>query len=96
MSTETGQPELNWDTANGAYWVTHDDDLSRQYAGKWVVAVPGRVISAGDDPEAVAAEAARILQCDMSTILVRSVVHPDEYYKDYPFYAGLPASQPAG
>jgi hypothetical protein len=84
MSTEEKPPEINWDTADGAAWASEDDDICRQYAGKWLVALPGRIIAFGDDIDQVGAEASKILGVPPSTIIIRSIVHPDEWFKDYP------------
>jgi hypothetical protein len=96
MNRQDPSPDINWDTADGAHWASHDDAICRAYAGKWVVALPGKVIASGDDPTAVGTEAARLLGADPSSIVVRSIVHPDEWLNDYPVCPGVPASEPAG
>lgn len=96
MTEEEQFRNINWDTADGAYWASHDDDICRQYAGKWLVAVPGRVVASGDDPDVVGREAGAILKLDPATIVVRAITHPDEWFKDYPVYSGVPAPQSAG
>ena len=96
MSESNGQPNINWDTVDGGEWAARDDAIARKYAGKWVVALPGRIIASGEDLETVGREGARILGIDPSTVVVQSVVHPDEWFKDYPFCTDVSAAKPAG
>jgi hypothetical protein len=96
MNRHDPSPEINWETADGGAWAAEDDAISRQYAGKWVVAVPGRVVAFGDDPRGFGEEAARLLGVDPTTVVVRAITHPDEWFSDYPPSDRLPAPQSAG
>ena len=96
MSESNGQPNINWDTMDGATWAGDDDAICREYSGKWVVALPGKVVAFGDDLDTVAQEAGRLLGIDPKTVVVRAITHPDEWFKDYPVYPGVSAPQSAG
>lgn len=96
MSKTDEAVSINWDTVDGAAWAAEDDAIAREYAGKWVVALPGRIVAAGDDIDRVSEEASRILGVEASTIHIRAITHPDEWFKDYPFSAGVSSTQAAG
>jgi len=95
MSNPNEAASINWDTVDGAAWAAEDDAIAREYAGKWVVALPGRIIAAGDDIDLVSEEASRILGVEASTIHIRAITHPDEWFKDYPFCTELEVLQHA-
>jgi len=96
MSPSNQESKLNWETLDGSTWASEDEAVARAYAGKWVVAIPGKILASGDDLNVVAQEAAQILGVDSKTIVVQSIVHPDEWFKDFPVCPQLPASQTAG
>jgi len=96
MSETNGQLKFNWDTMDGATWASHDDSICRSYAGKWIVALPGKIIASGDDLDEVRKEAASILNLDAKTVVVQSIVHPDEWFKEYPHNTGVPAAKSVG
>ena len=96
MDSSKSVSNLNQETLDGSTWASEDDAIARVHAGKWVVAIPGKILASGDDLNMVAEEAAKILGVDSKTIVVQSIVHPDEWFKDFPVSSQLPASQTAG
>jgi len=89
MNSDNDQPNINWETVRGSTWAADTDDIARAYAGKLVVAIPGKIIAYEDDLDSVVQEGARILGVDPSTVVARSIVHPDEWFKDYPICTRL-------
>lgn len=53
-------PEINA-TSAGADWAQWDTGVAKSWGGSWVVAIPGVVVEAGPDEEAVRKRAAEKL-----------------------------------
>jgi ABC-type hemin transport system ATPase subunit len=80
MQTRPIKRNLYQPTLDGIGWIWHDLPLCRQYAGQWVVAIPGQVIAAGYDLDLVRQEATKALGLsaeDSNSILVYAINDPD-------------------
>jgi hypothetical protein len=76
---------LHQPSAEGSVWIQRHPELSRTYDAKWVVAVPNRVVAAGDDPEEVRREAADILGLsdeESHLVVVAWVCDPETWIYD--------------
>ncbi len=87
MATEM---PIDPETAAGARWAQQDVETARAYAGKWLVALVGKVIAAGEDLEEVRDRAARSLGRDPKLVVVCSVSDPIHWHADAYFPPDIP------
>jgi hypothetical protein len=78
--TTSTQRDLYQPTVEGNDWLWYNIPVCRQYAGQWVVAIPGEVVAAGLDPKLVLQEATVKLGLqaeDTDRILISAINDPD-------------------